>query len=155
MKIDLAKLLWSEQRPARAFSRRRCANASASRCARFLSPCRNGNIVRRGARVLGVASPTGRQRDRQTGARYAARRRTPAAPGPRFRRGRRRQGGITPLSPTGAAGLDVDAIGLDTMDRRYLPSSPRASAAARSGSRRWRRPSPSRVTRSRTSSNPI
>jgi Holliday junction resolvasome RuvABC ATP-dependent DNA helicase subunit len=49
--------------------------------------------------------------------------------------------------------LDVDAIGLDQMDRRYPIRSRSRSAAARSGSRPLRQRCPSRATRSRRSSS--
>ena len=51
--------------------------------------------------------------------------------------------------------LEVDARGLDQMDRRYLKPIARASAAVRSASRPSRPRCRSRATPSRTSSSPI
>ncbi len=51
--------------------------------------------------------------------------------------------------------LDVDSIGLDLMDRRYLTTIAEKFSGARWASRPWPLRSPSRVTPSRTSSSPI
>ena len=62
-----------------------------------------------------------RQRDRPARARYAAHRRPAAAARPRFRhRGRREPSVTREVADKALRMLDVDAIGLDQMDRRYL-----------------------------------
>ena len=62
-----------------------------------------------------------RQRDRPPLARHAAHRRPPAAPGARFRHRRRARPRSTRELADGALRLlDVDPIGLDQMDRKYL-----------------------------------
>ena len=79
-------------------------------------------IVNRGARVLGIGmTRRRRQRDRAPRPRHAAHRRAAAAPRARFRQRRRRTTGSTAPSPTRRLrALEVDAAGLDAMDRRYL-----------------------------------
>ena len=79
-------------------------------------------VVRRAARLLGLDADRGRrQRGRAPLARHAAHRRPAAAPGARFRPGRGRCRGRTPRSPTRAlTRMEVDQLGLDAMDRRYL-----------------------------------
>ena len=61
-----------------------------------------------------------RQRDRPARARHAAHRRPAAAAGARFRRRRRRAVHHARGRRPALKLLDVDAIGLDQMDRRYL-----------------------------------
>ena len=79
------------------------------------------SIVTRGARVLGVPmSARRRQRDRAPLARHAAHRRSAAAPRARLRHRRRRQAGDAQSADRALSLLDVDCIGLDVMDRRYL-----------------------------------
>ena len=75
-------------------------------------------IVRRGARVLGVADLRGRrQRDRPARARHAAHRRAAAAAGARLRRRRRRRRRSRARSPTRrCALLEVDDAGSTPMD---------------------------------------
>jgi Holliday junction DNA helicase RuvB len=63
-----------------------------------------------------------RDRDRQARPRHAARRRTLAAPGARFRRSRRRAGDHAKVADAALKRLEVDAVGLDSLDRRYLGS---------------------------------
>ena len=78
-------------------------------------------IVNRGARVLGIGMTAGRrQRDRAPRARHAAHRRPAVAPGARLRP----VAGATSIDRAAAdralVQLEVDAAGLDAMDRRYL-----------------------------------
>ncbi len=99
----------------------------------------------------------GRQRNRQAGARHAAHRRPAAPPGARLRACRRRPAVIAAPSPTRRSELlEVDSIGLDQMDRRYLDHHC-SLVRRRSGRDRDNggRAYPSRATPSRTSSNPI
>ncbi len=78
-------------------------------------------IVNRGARVLGMAVTfRRRQRDRAAGARHPAHCRAVAASRARLRRGRRRSGIDRAVADKALAALEVDAAGLDAMDRRYL-----------------------------------
>ena len=114
-------------------------------------------IVRRGARVLGLGMS-------EDGANEIARRSrgTPRIAGRLLRRVRDFAivDGVETvtreLADEALRLLDVDPIGLDQMDRKYLTTDRRSpSAAARSASRPSRRPSPSRATPSRTSSSPI
>ena len=79
-------------------------------------------IVKRGARVLGIGMTRGRrQRDRAALARHAAHRRAAAAPRARLRPCRQAPTRSTASSPTRRCSqLEVDAAGLDAMDRRYL-----------------------------------
>ena len=113
-------------------------------------------IVNRGARVLGIGMTAGRrQRDRAALARHAAHRRTAAAPRARLRPCRRAPTRSTASSPTGRCSqLEVDAAGLDAMDRRYLTTIARElrrrAGRGRDASRRRCR---SRATRSRRSSS--
>ena len=79
-------------------------------------------IVNRGARVLGIGmTRRRRQRDRAARARHAAHRRPAAAPRARLRRMSAAATRSTARSPTRRLrALEVDAAGLDAMDRRYL-----------------------------------
>ena len=79
-------------------------------------------IVRRGARILGIGmSDDGAHRDRAARTRHAAHRRPAAAARARFRRRSRARSGSTGQSADAALiRLDVDALGLDQLDRRYL-----------------------------------
>ena len=79
-------------------------------------------VVRRAARLLGLAlTEDGAQRGRPPLARHAAHRRAAAAPGARLRPGGRAMPRSTPRSPMRAlTRMEVDQLGLDAMDRRYL-----------------------------------
>ena len=62
-----------------------------------------------------------RQRDRAPRPRHAAHRRPAAAPGARFRLRRRTPTSIDrAIADNALSALEVDAAGLDAMDRRYL-----------------------------------
>jgi Holliday junction DNA helicase RuvB len=113
-------------------------------------------IVKRGARVLGIGMS-------DDGANEIAKRSrgTPRIAGRLLRRVR--DFAIVDGAPTVTREiadralrlLDVDPIGLDLMDRKYLTMvAELPSAAARWGSRPSRRRSPSRATPSRRSSSP-
>ncbi len=88
----------------------------------FYTPEELELILRRGAEKLGMrARPGRRHRDRPPRAGHAARRRAAAAPGARLRRRRRHgRGRSHRRRRRRCARLDVDARGLDAMDRRYL-----------------------------------
>ena len=108
----------------------------------FYEPDELELIVGRGARVLELDLTAGwRGGDRAAVPRHAARRRAPAAPGARFRRGRRAGTGRCRGGRRARCNrLEVDRRGLDGMDRRYLGCiAEQLSPAARSASRRWRR----------------
>ena len=79
-------------------------------------------VVRRAARLLGVdAHRRWRARDRPALARHAADRRAAAAPGARFRPCRRATTTVdAEVADAALTRLEVDALGLDAMDRRYL-----------------------------------
>ena len=78
-------------------------------------------IVNRGARVLGIGMTAGRrQRDRAPRPRHAAHRRAAAAARARLRAGRGRDIDRPRLADRALTELEVDAAGLDAMDRRYL-----------------------------------
>ncbi len=87
----------------------------------FYTPEELRTIIARGARLLGFDLTDGRRgRDRRPVPRHAANRQTPAAPGARHRR----RAGRFPVDRTVADAaltrLEVDPLGLDAMDRRYL-----------------------------------
>jgi hypothetical protein len=78
-------------------------------------------VVTRGARLLGIGIDVRwRARDRAARARHAAHRRAAAAPGARFRRCRGGADGRPRIADSALTRLEVDALGLDAMDRRYL-----------------------------------
>ena len=79
-------------------------------------------IVRRGARVLGIGmSADGANEIARRARGHAAHRRAAAAPGAGFRhRGRRRDRDPRARGRGALRLLDVDPIGLDQMDRKYL-----------------------------------
>ena len=79
-------------------------------------------IVRRGARILGLPLTRRRRaRDRPPRARHAAHRRPAAAPGARLRRASPASTWSTrEVADEALLRLDVDALGLDQLDRRYL-----------------------------------
>jgi Holliday junction DNA helicase RuvB len=77
-------------------------------------------IVNRGARVLGIGmTARRRQRDRAPLPRHAAHRRAAAAPRARFRLGAGADSIDRALADQRCVALEVDAAGLDAMDRRY------------------------------------
>ena len=111
-------------------------------------------IVNRGARVLGIGMSA-------DGANEIARRSrgTPRIAGRLLRRVRdfAHAAGVEAidrkLADRALLQLEVDAAGLDAMDRRYLTVIPRITAAARSASKRSQPPCRSRATPSRRSSS--
>ena len=122
VKIDLANSRWSARPRAPAFSPIRCATASAFRCGSIFIPRPSSKqIVNRGARVLGIGLTA-------DGANEIARRArgTPRIAGRLLRRVRdfAAVAGAAAIDRAVAdkalAALEVDAAGLDAMDRRYL-----------------------------------
>jgi Holliday junction DNA helicase RuvB len=78
-------------------------------------------VVRRAARLLGADAHRGRRaRDRPPLARHAAHRRPAAPPGARLRPCRGRRHDRRRRRRPRADRLEIDALGLDAMDRRYL-----------------------------------
>jgi Holliday junction DNA helicase RuvB len=109
------------------------------------------SVVTRGA---GAARhrhrPCGRARDRPPRARHAARGRAAAAPGARFRPCRGRGTVTRAVADDALTRLEVDSLGLDAQDRRYLTDDRRdLQGRSRWASKRWPRACPSRATRSR------
>ena len=146
-----------------ATTRARASDDAAARPLRHSDPPRllyrggTGEIVRRGARILGAPiTDDGRARDRAPLARHAAHRRPAAAPRARFRRMPKAPRQITDaVADKALLALEVDARGLDALDRRYLTMIA-DQFRRRAGRHRddlggaFR----SRATRSRTSSSP-
>ena len=126
--------------PGRAAARRRCATGSASpRTWTSTSAAELEQVLHRSAGLLGVRLPptaaheiAGRSRG------HAPDRQPAAAPGPRLRRGARRRGGHPGRRPAALPVYEVDAEGLDRLDRAVLGALVGSSAAARSACRRWR-----------------
>ena len=122
----------------------------------FYTPEELTRIVTRSAKLLDDRDRRRRRaRDRAPLARHAAHRQPAAAPRARLRRGRAPTAAITaPVADAALSMLDVDASGLDVMDRKLLQTrASRSSTAARSASTTSRRRSARSATRSRTCSS--
>jgi Holliday junction DNA helicase RuvB len=78
-------------------------------------------VVTRAARLLGIGIDVRRRRrDRPPRARHAAHRRAAAAPGARLRHVAGAAEVDARIADSALTRLEVDALGLDAMDRRYL-----------------------------------
>ena len=122
----------------------------------FYTPEELTRIVKRSARLLEDRSRRRRRAgDRPALARHAAHRQPAAAARARLRGGARRDGAITrDVADAALAMLDVDASGLDVMDRKLLHDrASTSSTAARSASTTSRPRSARSATRSRTCSS--
>jgi len=133
---------------------RRCGSVSAFRCVWCSTNRRSSgrlSAVRLGCSAWNYA-PTALQRSR-SGRGHPARRDPPAAPHPRLRRSQRLSSVDAPAADGALQRLDVDARGLDGMDRRYLRCIAENYAGGPVGSRRSRRRSVTSATSSKRSSS--